>query len=180
MCKYFYNLLISPRINHMDLFDYLEMAERYGKIHTDVNEVVDVDGNLTVPYSEEPLFIAAKDESEAYVVFYKDLFILFSINNELDDKIVQIYVKRPEDEWRIPVKQGGGEFDLLNPCNVKVEVYIKYDVSVTKLNRRITRCSGDEYKSGNWNKTFYQSLNSFIKNVEGYTEISQIKHAYSK
>ena len=179
-----YNVFISTKLRNLDLFKYLEVAEKYGKIHSDPSEVFDRNGHFIVKENEndEPVFVSVKDEGEgeSCVVFYENMFILFSMNNELKDRIVQIYIKRPEDEWTVPVKENGYGLDLLNPSNIKVEVYVNYDVSVLKLNRRLSRCSGEDYRSGRWNKSFYKSFNSFLAKVEGYTEISQIKEAYGK
>ena len=97
----------------------------------------------------------------------------------MNDKLVQIYVKRPEDTWSVPLKSDGTP-DFLNPSNVKVGVYVNYDVSVLKLNRRLSRCCGENYSHGAWNKMFYKSLNSFIQVVENYTEMNQITQAYAK
>lgn len=181
MFRGLYKLLITPRMYQVNLFGYLDVAEKYGKIHTDPMDAFDRNGrlNLTEEERKEPVFIAVKDESDAYAVFYENLFILFSINDELGDKIVQIYIKRPEDEWTVPVNEDG-TLDLLNPSNIKVEVYVNYDVSVLKLNRRLSRCSGEDYKSGVWNKMFYRSFNAFLRKIENYTDINQIKLAYER
>lgn len=179
-----YNLFITTKLRNLNLFKYLDVAEKYGKIHSDPYEVFDRNGHFLIKETEkdEPIFVSVKgeDDGESCVVFYDNLFILFSMNNELRDKIVQIYVKRPEDEWTVPVKEGGFGLDLLNPNNIKVEVYLNYDVSVLKLNRSLSRCSGEDYRSGRWNKSFYKTFNSFLAKVEGYTEMSQIKEAYGK
>ena len=181
MFRGLYKLLITPKMYQLNLFSYLSVAEKYGKIHTDARDVFDIEGRFIGDRNDEtePVFISVKDESEAYAVFYENLFILFSINNDLGDRIVQIYMKRPEDTWTVPVMEDGS-LDLLNPSNIKVEVYVNYDVSVLKLNRRLSRCAGEEYKSGVWNKTFYRTFNAFLRKIEDYTEMNQIKIAYTK
>lgn len=180
----FYNFLINTKLRNLNLFSYLAIAEKYGKIHHDPSEVFDKNGNFIgkEDIDSDPVFVSVKDDdgTESCVVFYDNLFVLFSVNDELSDKIVQIYIKRPEDEWKIPLKEDGNGLDLLNPSNVKFEVYVNYDVSVCKLNRRLSRCGGEEYHSGKWNSKFYKTFNSFIDKVEGYTEINQIKQAYGK
>jgi hypothetical protein len=178
MFNNFYGFLAGQKLRQLNLFSYLETAETYGKIH-DANDVLHPDGHLLIDSSTEPVFVSVKDEVETYVVFYQNLFFLFSVNKDMRDKIVQIYVKRPDDEWEIPRKPDGN-FDFLNPSNVKVEVYVNYDVSVLKLNRRLSRCSGEDYTSGAWNKMFFKSLNSFLQTIEDYTEINQIRQAYHK
>ena len=182
MFRGIYNFFITTKLRNLNLFDYLEVAEKYGKIHNDPYEVFDVDGHfkLDCENNDEPVFVSVKGEDnwESCFVFYHNLFILFSINSEQGDKIIQIYIKRPEDEWAVPVGENG--LDLLNPTNVKVDVYLNYDVSVLKLNRRLSRCFGEEYRSGEWNKSFFKSFNSFLGKVEDYTEMNQIKQAYGK
>lgn len=184
MFNNFYNILINTKLRSINLFNYLSVAEKYDKIHTDPFQVFDGNGDLINKemVESEPAFISVKDDdgNKSCVVFYGNLFILFSVNDELNDRIVQIYIKRPEDEWKVQTKENGKELDLFNPSNVKIEVYVNYDVSVCKLNRRLSRCGGEEYRSGKWNGKFYKALNSFIDKVEGYTEINQIKQAYEK
>lgn len=184
MFNIFYGFLADQKLRQLDLFNYLKVAEKYNKIHYDAAEVFDKNGNIFAREvgDDDPIFVSVKDDdgTESCVVFYDNLFILFSVNADLSDRIVQIYIKRPEDEWKIPVKEDGSGLDLLNPCNAKVEVYVNYDVSVCKLNRRLSRCEGEEYRSGKWNSKFYKMFNSFISKVEGYTEINQIKQAYGK
>ena len=179
-----YNFFITTKLRSLNLFNCLEIAEKYEKVHQDPKEVFDEDGNLIDNESEkiEPVFVSVKDEegNDSCVVFYDNLFILFSMNNELKDKIVQIYIKRPEDEWHVPTKENGLGLDLLNPDNIKMEVYVNYDVSVLKLNRRLSRCMGEEYTSGKWDKIFYKTLNSFLVKVGGYTDLNQVSVAYGK
>ena len=183
MFNILYNFFITSKLRNTNLFNFLEIAEKYGKIHQDLEEVFDKSGKLIDKEATktEPVFIVTKDNDgcESYSVFYDNLFILFSWNKEPRDKAVQVYVKRPEDEWQLPVKEDF-TLDVLNPSNVKAEVYVNYDVNVFKLNRRLGRCIGEEYTSGRWNKMFYKDLNSFIDRVEGYTEINQVSEAYGK
>lgn len=182
MLNKFYGFLADQKLRQLNLFNYLDIAEKYGKVYR-AADVFNPDGKLNRVDNEkpEPIFVSDKSgENESYVVFYDNIFVLFSINKELNDSIIQIYVKRPEDEWTVPVSNDGTEFDVLNPNNVKVEVYVKYDVSVLKLNRRLSRCMGEEYRSGKWNKIFYRSIISFLDRVNGYTELNQIEMAYAK
>lgn len=179
MFNNFYGLKIEHQLGQLDLFSYLGTAEEYSKVHNEANELFDPDGNLLIDCSTEPVFISVKDEAETYVVFYQNLFFIFFINNETDEKVVQIYVKRPDDMWRIPVRPDGS-FDFFNPSNTKVNVYGKYDVILRKFHRDIKRCDGEVYNRGVWNKMVYKSLNSFLKIIDDYTEINQIKQAYSK
>lgn len=178
-----YDFFITAKLRSINLYSCLEIAEKYGKIHQDPKEVFDKNGGLIYKeaVNQDPVFISTKDEEgcESCAVFYGNFFILFSENEELKDKAVQIYIKRPEDEWQVPVKEDGS-FDFLNPSSVKAEVYINYDINVFKLNRRLNRCMGEEYTSGRWNKMFYKTLNSFLKKVGGYTELNQVSVAYGK
>jgi hypothetical protein len=178
MLNSFYGYFATKKLQNLRFFELLDIAEEYGKIH-DASDVFHPDGHLLLDYNAEPVFISTKDEDNACIVFYQNLFFLLSINKETKDKIVQIYVKRPDDEWEIPHKPDG-TFDFLNPSNVKVEVYVNYDVNVIKFNRRLSRCSGEYYRYGVWNKMFYKSMKSFTSTVENYTEINQIKLAYNK
>ncbi len=183
MFKNFYGFLTNQQLRYsLDrLFGYLSTAEEYEKVFEDARPYFGKEDGciLTDVYKTEPMFFRVKGEANTCVVFYENLFFIFASDNKLNDKIVQIYVKRPEDEWKIPYTENE-ELDLLNPSNVKVEVYVNYDVSVQKLNRRLTRCTGEEYRDGVWNKMFYRSFNSFVKKVEDYTELNQINHAYGK
>ena len=181
-----YGFLVEQKLHQLDLFNYLEVAEKYGKIHYTTDDIFSqLNGTFFIKETEkdEPLFVSSKDNdgNESCVVFYGNLFIIFSMNKELNDKIVQIYMKRPTDEWEIRRINNGNDnrLDLLNPTNVKVEVYVNYDVSVCKLSHRLGRCGGEEYHSGKWNTEFHRAINSFIKKVESYTEINQIKQAYN-
>ena len=179
MFKNFYGFLSGQKLRQINLFSYLNTAEDYDKIHSNGNNVFDKDGNLIIDCNSDPVFISVGDAGETYVGFYQNLFFLFLFDREINDRIVQIYVKRPDDEWKVPVNEDGS-FDFINPTTVKVEVYVNYDVSVIKLDRKLSRCYGEDYHYGVWNKMFYKSLNSFMKTVEDYTEINQIKHAYER
>ena len=180
MFNSFYNLLINAKLRNFDLFNCLDVARKYGKIHRD--DVTDLftsndTGNFVISENliEEPVFLSAKDKPETYVVFYRNLFITFLNDTEQGNRIIRIYIKRPEDNWEVTTSENG-ELDILNPLNVNAEVYAVYDVNV--LN--ISRCAGEEYFSGKWNKMFYKTVNSFTKNVEGYKEISKMRVAYGK
>ena len=179
-----FNFVLSPVINtrlrNIDLLDCLDIAERHGKVHDDPAFFFSsTDGSALLWDTDEPLFIRAGD-GKTVVAFYENLYVLLSRDDRTGDEITEICLKRPEDEWVLPVNGLGTGFDLLNPLNAKVEVYLKYDVSVMKINRVLSRCSGDYYRSGVWNRSFYKSLNSFIEKVEGFTEINQIKVAYGR
>ena len=156
----YYGFLTSQKMRQLNLFKCLEVAEEYNKVERDQKKVFNDDGLFNV-------------------VIWNNLYMLFSINTELNDRIIQIYIKRPEDRWSVPVDENGN-FDLMNPDNVKIEVYVDYNVSVVKLNHVLSRCCGDEYRSGAWNKMFYRAIKSFVKKVDEYTEITQIKNAYNK
>lgn len=183
-----FNYLITAKLRAINLFDYLSTAEKYDKVVTEKkrNTLVDFDhknlGRIkrdVFDYSVEPVFISTGgSDADSTVVFYENLFMLFSHDKELNDWIVEIYMKRPEDEWVVPIVDN--EPDFLNPLTVKVNVYVNYDVSVQKLNRRLSRCCGEEYKSGTWDKSFYRTLNSFLDKVDAYTELNQVKNAYKK
>ncbi len=179
-----YGFLTDQKLRQTDLFSYVGTAEDYGKVYT-------VAGNITGPFDNNgflkeecettPIFIKVTEGT--YVIFYQNLFFLLSLNNETKDAVAQIYVKRPEDVWQLPIKQDGtedGTLDYINPLNVKVEVYVNYDVSVIKLGRTLGRCGGELYRNGTWNKMVYKTLNAFFTTVENYTEINQIKQAYEK
>jgi hypothetical protein len=144
-----------------------------------MNELFDSYGNLMVDCHEEPVFISVKDEPWTYVVFYQNLFFIFYTNNDTDENVVQIYVKCPDDPWKVPA-MANGAFDLLISSNVKIDVYAKYDVIVRKLHKILRRCGGENYIHGVWDKTVCKSLSSFLRTIEDYTEINQIKHAYNK
>ena len=177
-----YGFLSAQRLRQTDLFHYVGTAEDYGKVYMvagDITGPFDGNGKLTVDCDTEPIFIKVMEMEGTHVIFYQNLFFLLSLNNETNDAVVQIYVKRPEDNWRLPVNEDG-TLDYINPLNVKVDVYVNYDVSVIKLGRTLGRCGGEFYRNGTWGKMVYKTLNSFFTTVENYTEISQIKHAYEK
>ena len=183
MLNFFYHFFIIPKLRAINFFDCLKIAEKYGKIHQDPKEVFDMNGNLIDREISniEPVFISLKDEEccESCAVFYDNLFMLFTWNEDVEDTALQIYVKRPEDEWQVPVKKDGS-LDFLNPNNVKAEVYINYDVNVFKFNRKLDRCMGEYYTPGRWDKMFYKTVNSFLERVDGYTELNQLSKAYGK
>lgn len=179
MGKKFYGLLINLFMRPINLFDYLAIANKYEKVHENLNEVFSADGVfLTDKFDpEDAVFVKSGENSTLnYALIYKNLYIIFSINEELNDKIVEIFIKRPEDTWTLDKDNP----DLLNPVNVKFDVYVDYYVSLVKLNMNLSRCMGEEYKSGTWNKMFYRAMKGLIRTVEGYTEINQLKHAYEK
>lgn len=189
MFNYFYRLLIDGKLSGNNLFDYLEVAKKYDKVMTKerLQEARVLRGNdetgwKLIPYIEvnaeeaEPLFIKIDDKVddgsyEEYCVFYWNLFLTFSIDAENGNRIVRAYVKKPDDGWTFDKVYGNG---LMHPTNVHAEVYTDYDINVLKL----SRCYGQDYKSGSWNKMFYRTICSFMETVQGYTEISRIKNAY--
>lgn len=184
MFNNFYGYLAELSTKNTDLFRYISVAKEYDKIYKNPADVFD-DNGFFREFREDvdksqPIFISTcSGEFEVIVAFYENLFMIFTTNDELDDQVVQIFVKRPQDEWAIPVKENG-ELDLLHPINVKIEVYKNYDVSVENLNYPLSRCKGETYKPGSWNKAFYKTFGSFLKKIENYTEINQINHAYGK
>ena len=175
-----YGFLVGQKLSRLDLFLYLRTAEDYGKIYKVMNDITgpfNEHGKLTENCDDEPIFISEQDREGVYIVFYQNLYFLFYSNDEDRDMIVQIYIKRPEDTWHLPVNNDGS-LDYLNPANVKVGIYTNYSVSVTKLGRTLGHCGGEDYRSGTWDKMVYKSLISFLEKVENYTEINQIKQAY--
>ena len=189
MCKFIYNVLISSKFNGLDLFKYLDLAKQYDKVRFDTDDSIfsrtDKENEYTLaainesnPDYDNPVFIKVSKEPDFYCVFYGNLMFTFHFDKVNNNKIVRIYVKRPEDEWTFYrlVNTESGAFDVMNPINVGAEVYINYDVNVLKLNR----CYGENYQSGVWNKMFYRTLCSFIDKTQGLTEINRIKKAYEK
>ena len=160
MLKNFYNFLITTKFTQLNLFDFLEIAEKHGRVYANKDADFDIDGRLSMPEIEndEPCFIHVDGaDIETCVAVYENLLFTFSVDETLNDRIIRIYMKKPE-------------------CNVNAEIYVNYNVSVLRLNR----CVGENYKSGAWNKMFYKTLESFCKKVQGYTEINQLKKAYEK
>ena len=193
MFKNFYKLLIDAKLGNTNLFDYLAIAEEYSKVKTIEGAVKENrliknrdDGTWFLGGPDyvnengetiEPDIIKTSDAllNNVVCVFYRNLYINFSSGpgNTNNDQIIRICVKDPDEQWRF--KNGAdGKIDIIHPENVNAEVYIDYNVSV--LNH--SRCVGNEYKSGTWNKMFYRTICSFIDTVQGYTEINRIKKAY--
>lgn len=179
MCKSFYNFLITAKLRTIDFFEMLDIAEKYGKVHTNVITNFDVNNCLSLPEISEgtPCFInVGATDIDTYAIFYENLLITLSLDRNANDRIVRIYIKRPEDAWMFKRNEEKGGYDILHPDNVNGEVYINYEVSVLRLDR----CVGEDYKSGAWNKMFYRTINSLCDKVKGFTEISQLKQAYGK
>lgn len=186
MFRNFYKFLIDTKLGTKDLFDNLNLADKYGKIrdnrtsnfvNTDKGYVFPVDENDRNEYRDEPIFFKVNAKGDSYCCFYDNLMFTFYYENETKDKITRIYVKSPNEEWAfVQSNDVDAPVDLLHPINVCAEVYINYDVSVLKLNR----CYGTDYKSGSWNKMFYHTLDSFFEKTQGYTELNRIKAAYQK
>lgn len=168
MLKDYYLFLITAKMRNLDFFEYLNIAEEYGKIKTRNDFSAE-----TKLEEDVPVFYKASEEQ--YFVYYKNLAFSFTYDEKTDDKIVRIQMKRPDDCWTFNLDDDG-HYDLSSPVNVHAEVYIHYSVSVLRVNR----CSGENYKSGTWNKTFYRNLCSFLEAVRGYQEISILKKAYEK
>jgi hypothetical protein len=183
MFRNFYRILITSKLSRIDLFDYLELAKRYGKVALENKKdhfikSEENPGFYNIPESSEPFFIEVGGEFETHCAFYENLFFHFSYDPALNDTIVRVYVKRPSDKWEFKALDTlDGGCDVLNPTNVHAEVYIKYNVSVLK---KSNRCTGEDYKTGNWNKAFWRSLISFFDTVQNFTELNRIKLAYEK
>lgn len=179
MLKNFYNFLITTKFTQLNLFDFLEIAEKHGRVYANKDADFDIDGRLSMPEIEndEPCFIHVDGaDIETCVAIYENLLFTFSVDETLNDRIIRIYMKKPEDAWQFEKNTSDGKHNLLKPCNVNAEIYVNYNVSVLRLNR----CVGENYKSGAWNKMFYKTLELFCKKVQGYTEINQLKKAYEK
>ena len=183
MLKGFYKFLTTQRLSKLDLFDNLELARRYGMVRENENGVYEevFDGSMPVSYKlagfdeyvSSPVFIQVT--SETTCAFYGNLMFAFSYDPEPGDYILRIFIKKPEDKWTFTRNNSNGCY-VLNPTNVHAEVYVAYNVSVLKL----SRCIGDDYKSGTWNKRFYNDLVGFVEKTNAYTEINQMKEAYKK
>ena len=181
MFKAFFNFLVTAKLRQIDLFDNLELAKTYNKVvdNTDSIFVRHAENQFTLltPGDEGPecpMFIKVDNENTCAI--HKNLLFSFMYDPEMNDRILRIYVKKPEDNWIFNKNVSGVGCDVLKPINVHAEVYVNYSVSVLKLNR----CVGDNYKSGHWNKMFYLSLEDFIQKTCGFTEINQINEAYER
>ena len=184
----FYKILAKTELNSTDLFDYLDLAMKYDRVYRDCDDIfalsqedsgVDKKGDtytISLPDAGEglPVFIRPCAGPETYAVFYENFFISYFIDG--DDYIVRVHMKRPEDTWKFRKNTNGNGFDILNPLNVNAEVYVRYNVDVLHL----SRCEGEEYRAGSWNKMFYKTLTSFKDKVRGFTEINRIKESYAK
>jgi len=181
MFRNFYKFFIDTKLSGKDLFDNLNLADKYGKIRENKTDefVKEGPGYIFVidTYNAEPVFFRVNRKTDSYCCFYENLMFTFYYESETKDKITRIYVKSPNDAWTFNRSDDmDSPMDLLHPINVCAEVYINYDVSVLKLNR----CYGSDYKSGSWNKMFYRTLLSFFEKTQGYTELNRIKAAYQK
>lgn len=183
MFRGFYKFLITQKLSQLNLFDNLELAQKYGMVRANsetlFEEFLNASGALRYrlagfeEYITEPLFIQATNETTC--AFYGNLMFVFSYDPEPNDYVLRIFIKKPEDKW-VFVRNSSNGCYVLNPTNVHAEVYVAYNVSVLRLNR----CVGDDYKSGTWNKRFYDDLTGFIDKTNAYTEINQMKEAYKK
>ena len=183
MFKNFYRLFINTKLATIDIFDCLELAKKYEKVYQNSRDIFTPvnDGEkyvLSVKELDEnePVFIKVGSDAENYAVFYKNFFITYSIDHNAEDYIVRIHMKRQEDNWEFKPLFSGDGCDVLDPLNVNAEVYVKYNVGVLHL----SRCFGEDYRSGSWNKMFYQTLGSFIEKVHGFTEINRVEKSYEK
>ena len=183
MFRNYYRILIETKLTSLNLFDYLDLAKKYDKVRPNIIEtfIRTEDGfDYTIPeYSgidAIPVFVNAgrEGDTEIYCAFYKNLFFEFHYNDKLGDRVLTVSMKDPEDEWRFRRSQTGEGCDVANPTNVHAEVYVDYNVDV--LHR--TRCFGNEYESGSWNKAFYNTFMGFLDKMEGITEKNIIKNAY--
>lgn len=186
MCKAFYKLIITTSDVKVNLFDMLDLADKYGKINNNYQTLMtssEFYPDLVNPsdsvynfkedwWINEPVFIRAN--LNTVCVFYNDLMITYAWDKEKDDKVVRVYMKKPEDWWAF--KRSGEIVDLLNPVNVHAEVYTDYSVSILNLERSV----GWNYKSGTWNKRFHREINEFVSKVNAYTELNQINTAYKR
>ena len=183
MFRGFYKFLTTQKLSQLNLFDNLELAQKYSMVHSNNDSVFEeiLDDSIPVHYRladfdeyvTSPVFIQATNETVC--AFYGNLMFVFSYDPEPNDYVLRIFIKKPEDKWVFTHNNSNGCY-VLNPTNVHAEVYVAYNVSVLRLNR----CVGDDYKSGTWNKRFYDDLMGFIEKTNGYTEINQIKQAYKK
>ena len=188
MCKAFYKLIITTTDVKVNLFDMLDLADKYGKITNNYQLLVKEDdfypdlvdaANAVYIFKDdgwmsEPLFIRAN--LNTVCAFYNNLMLTYAWDKEKDDKVVRVFMKKPGDGWLFKRKDDGdGGLDLLNPTNVHAEVYIDYSVSILNLERSV----GWNYKSGTWNKRFHREIKEFVKKVNAYTELNQIETAYS-
>lgn len=180
MFKYFYYLLASSKLAKANLFDYLEIAKKYGKLFKNCDDTFQESIETPETYfllgdeTSDPVFVHMDSDVETDCVFYKDLFFTISYDNETKDSVVRGYVKNPTDVWRFKKNRSGTGYNVLNPVNTYAEVYIAYNVNVLK----VTRCCGENYTSGSWNKMFYRTLCSLLERVDELTEINRINRAY--
>lgn len=159
MFKNFYKSLIDYKIFKVDFFDYLTIAEKYNKIHEKV--MVDY---LT---PDEPYFVVL-EKDKSYIAFYKNIFLTFTMDKELRNRVVRIFIKNPEEDWVFN--------DSEMPQNTLALIYMNYDVDVLGVDRS----SGRIFNSGAWNKEFYYALHEFNDKVLRFTELNQMEAAYSK
>ena len=175
MSNIFYQAAINTKLQQLDFPQCITQAEKHHKVLRDPNELFNkVNPEGTTEGPDMPIFFAISERPEVYIAFYKNLYLTYSYDKEVRDRVFRIYMKRPEDKWEIPSKPNGKGIDAYTPTNIKAEVYINYNVNVLDVDR----CMGDHYRSGSWDKTFYKTLKSFLKDVEGYTETRQIEIAY--
>ena len=182
MCKYIYYLLTTSKLGKVDLFNALETAKKYEKVVDNDDYLFKKSGTNTCVFAEgyddpeTPLFICLEDNPEVHCVFYRNLALVFTYDEKNGDRVIRGHMKRPDDAWEFFRNDTSDGCDLLNPVNVCAEVYDAYDVNVLKL----TRCHGENYISGTWNKMFYGTLVSFLEKVDEYTEVTRLNKAYKK
>ena len=182
MFKNFYKILASAKIDGMDLFSLLEIADRNGKLQPNDRTLFEESNGLYVPRKEinEPIFISdgvlisgQYQNYEANYLIYKDLFFKFLSYGK--NAITIICMKRPEDAWKFEIDSNYHAI-LLDPVNVNTQVYIAYDVEVLGIDR----CSGQKYKSGAWNKVLYKEFSSLVEEVRSFKNRNKVEEAYQK
>ena len=125
MFRNFYKFFIDTKLNGKDLFDNLNLADKYGKIRdnrtsnfvsTDKGYVFPVNENDRNEYRDEPIFFKVNAKDDSYCCFYDNLMFTFYYENETKDKITRIYVKSPNDEWTfVQSNDVDAPIDLLHP-----------------------------------------------------------------
>lgn len=197
MFKELYRRRIEGKLEETDLLKFIEIAKKYDKIFKDndtsyddqfsnpfQHDILNEDSIRTFfpsveayDYNKNPVFIGVSGHMGVYTCFYKNLMLVFNIDPDKNNKVVTIYMKTPDEDWKFPVSHDGyGERHVmvLSPTTVHAKVYIGYSVTVFGTYKD----SHEEYTSGSWNKEFYHTFKELIYKVEGYTEYSALERAY--
>jgi hypothetical protein len=198
MFKEFYRRKIEDKLEETNLIRFIELAKQYDKIFSDND--TSYDGQLSsspfqhdilnedsirmffpsveaYDYNKNPVFIGVSGHVGVYACFYKNLMLVFNIDPDEKSKVVTIYMKTPDEDWKFPVSHDGyGERHVmvLSPTNVHAKVYVGYTVKVLG----IYDDTHEHYTSGSWNKEFYHTMKELVDKVEGYTEYSALERAY--